>query len=114
VVCHGIPDDRPLQTGDIVNIDVSCFVDGFHGDTSRTFLVGENGAIDYRDPGFELSAHPAVNPEAVRLLRVSEQCLTDSIAACGPGVPLAKIGDIVTDICDRHGYEVNRTFVVSE
>jgi methionyl aminopeptidase len=112
VVCHGIPDDRELQLGDIVNIDVSCFVDGFHGDTSRTFLVGNDGLIDYRDPAFDISAHPEVNPEAVRLLLVSEQALANSIAASGPGVPLSKIGDIVSDLCDQHGFEVNRTFVV--
>jgi methionyl aminopeptidase len=41
VVCHGIPDDRPLEDGDIINVDVTVYLDGFHGDCSRTFLVGE-------------------------------------------------------------------------
>ncbi len=41
VVCHGIPDDRPLMDGDIINVDVTVYLDGFHGDCSRTFLVGK-------------------------------------------------------------------------
>ncbi len=54
-VCHGIPDDRPLQNGDIVNIDVTVYLDGYHGDTSRMVLVGElvrrgtQNAADERD-----------------------------------------------------------------
>ena len=40
VVCHGIPDDRPLEDGDIINVDVSCFLDGYHGDASRMYAVG--------------------------------------------------------------------------
>ena len=41
VICHGIPDDRPLEDGDIVNVDVTVYLDGYHGDTNATFYVGE-------------------------------------------------------------------------
>jgi len=92
VQCHGIPDDRELEEGDIVNLDVSCFVNGFHGDTSRTFRVGQ------------------VSEAAEKIIEASEDCLNKSIAACGPGVPLNTIGKIVADLCSELGYEPSRTF----
>src|SRR3546814_19074611 len=49
VVCHGIPDDKPLRDGDIVNIDVTTIIDGWHGDTSRMYLVGEIGRASCRE-----------------------------------------------------------------
>ncbi|CAB3256475.1 unnamed protein product [Arctia plantaginis] len=74
VVVHGIPDLRPLQDGDIVNVDITVFLDGFHGDCSKTFLVGD------------------VDDRGVELVKVSEECLNIGIQACGPGVPFSHIG----------------------
>mmetsp|Transcript_3508 Transcript_3508/g.10796 ORF Transcript_3508/g.10796 Transcript_3508/m.10796 type:complete len:330 (+) Transcript_3508:231-1220(+) len=93
VICHGIPDCRPVQEGDIVNLDVSCYVNGYHGDTSRTFQVGE------------------VSSAARKLCEVTEASLTDSIALCGPGTALNAIGKLVSARAEEHGYEVNQTFV---
>ena len=86
VVCHGIPDDRPLQDGDIVNIDVSVFLDGFHGDTSRTFLVGD------------------VDEEGRAQVAATEHVLRECIAICAPGVPFNTIGAAVSDFADANGY----------
>jgi methionyl aminopeptidase len=62
VICHGIPDDRTLRDGDIVNIDVTIYLDGVHGDTNATFLVGD------------------VDLESRRLVRVTRECLERGIA----------------------------------
>ena len=64
-ICHGIPDSRPLQDGDTVNIDVTVFLDGHHGDTSRMFLVGDS-----------------VSEEAKRLVEVTKESLDAAIAIC--------------------------------
>ena len=74
VICHGIPDDRKLREGDIVNCDVTIYLDGVHGDHSETFLVGE------------------CDPEAVRLVRVTRECLWHGIAAARPGGRINEIG----------------------
>jgi len=74
VVCHGIPDSRPLQDGDIINIDVTVYLDGHHGDTSCMFCVGE------------------VDKESRDLIEATKQCLHQGIAVCAPGVPINKIG----------------------
>mmetsp|Transcript_4028 Transcript_4028/g.7067 ORF Transcript_4028/g.7067 Transcript_4028/m.7067 type:complete len:306 (+) Transcript_4028:78-995(+) len=92
VMCHGIPDDRELEEGDIVNLDVSCYVGGYHGDTSKTFKVGN------------------VSEKASRLTDVTEQCLADCIALVGPGVPLRNVGELVAQTCEKHGYDTSRTF----
>jgi len=92
VQCHGIPDDRPLVQGDIVNLDVSTFVNGYHGDTSSTFAVG------------------TVSDEARKLMEVTKACLLECIQACGPGVPLNTVGAIVSRVADFNGYETSRTF----
>lgn len=92
VICHGIPDTRPLQDGDIINIDVSVWVDGFHGDCSATFFVGN------------------VSPEARNLVEVTQQSLEQSIKMCGPRVPLSKIGHVIQEIADKHKYGVVRSF----
>ena len=67
VICHGIPDDRPLEDGDIVNVDVTAFIDGVHGDCSATFLVGE------------------VDDESRQLVEVTRQCRDLGIEAVRPG-----------------------------
>lgn len=92
VACHGIPDERPLADGDIVNIDVSTFVDGFYGDTSAMVLVGQ------------------VDEEGRRLSEVCRICRDEAIAACKPGELFSTIGRIVSQIAQDNGYTVNETF----
>ncbi|RKP36523.1 peptidase M24, structural domain-containing protein, partial [Dimargaris cristalligena] len=74
VMAHGIPDDRPLRDGDIINIDITVYLNGFHGDTSRTFLVGQ------------------VDSPGRHLVQVTEEALEKAIAICAPGIPLSHIG----------------------
>ena len=93
VICHGIPDDRPLAEGDIVNIDVTIFLDGVHGDTNATFLVGD------------------VDPTSQRLVRVTAECLDAGIAAVRPGEPLNAIGRAIEAHAHSHRFGVVRTFV---
>lgn len=93
VICHGIPDSRPLADGDIVNLDVTIFLDGVHGDTNATFGVGE------------------VDDESRRLMRVTRECLDLGIAAVRPGRPLSDIGMAIGSHAERHGFGVVRAFV---
>ena len=93
VICHGIPDDRALRDGDIVNIDVTAFIDGVHGDTNATFLVGE------------------VDPETQRLVRVTKECLDLGIAAVHPGAPVSDIGTAIEVHANAEGFDVVRAFV---
>jgi methionyl aminopeptidase len=92
VVCHGIPDSRPLREGDIVNVDVSCFVDGVHGDCSATFLVGR------------------VSEEARTLVRVAREALDKAIAICGDGVALSAIGAAIEDHIAPFGFSSVREY----
>jgi methionyl aminopeptidase len=93
VICHGIPDDRPLADGDIVNLDVTVYLDGVHGDTNATFPVG------------------AVDPESLRLVEVTRECLERGIAAVSPGRPVSDIGLAVAAHAEGCGYGVVRAFV---
>jgi len=93
VICHGIPDDRPLEDGDIVNIDVTSYIGGVHGDCSATFFVGE------------------VDEESQRLVEVTRECRDLGIAAVRPGRPLSDIGRAIEGHAKAHGYGVVRTFV---
>jgi methionyl aminopeptidase len=77
VVCHGIPSDKPLRDGDIVNIDVTVILDGWHGDTSRMYLVGD------------------VKLKARRLVDITYECLMRGIAAVKPGATTGDIGHAI-------------------
>jgi len=77
VAAHGIPDSRPLENGDILNIDVTVFLDGFHGDCSDTFKVGK------------------VDKHADNLVKITKECLNEGISACGPGKWLRGIGHAI-------------------
>ncbi|VVB09968.1 unnamed protein product [Arabis nemorensis] len=92
-ICHGIPDSRPLEDGDIINIDVTVYLNGYHGDTSATFFCGN------------------VDEEAKKLVQVTKECLDKAISICGPGVEYKKIGKIIHDHADKHKYGVVRQFV---
>jgi methionyl aminopeptidase len=92
VVCHGVPGAKKLRPGDIVNIDVTVIKDGYHGDTSRMFYVGE----------------PSI--QARRLCEVTHECLWLGIEAVRPGARLGDIGHAIQRHAERHGYSVVREF----
>jgi methionyl aminopeptidase len=92
VICHGIPDDRPLEDGDIVNLDITIFLEGMHGDCSATFLVGE------------------VDEASRRLVRVTHECMMLGIAAARPGQPVNDIGRAIEAHAKKHGYGVVRAY----
>src|SRR6476620_2082159 len=91
-VCHGIPNDRPLKNGDIVNIDVTVIKDGWHGDTSRMFIVGE-GSI-----------------AAKRLIQITYDAMWKGIAKVKPGVRLGDIGSAIQLFSESQGFSVVREF----
>jgi methionyl aminopeptidase len=92
VICHGIPDDRPLGDGEIVNVDVTIFLDGVHGDTNATFGVGE---IDAR---------------STELIRVTKESLYLGIEAVRPGAPVWAIGRAIQEHAEGRGFGVVRSF----
>jgi methionyl aminopeptidase len=91
-VCHGIPNDRPLKNGDIVNIDITVIKDGWHGDTSRMFYVGE----------------PTL--QAKRLCETTYECMWKGIAMVKPGVALGDIGAAIQKHAESRGFSVVREF----
>ena len=92
VVCHGIPSDKPLRNGDIVNIDVTYVLDGWHGDTSRMYLVGD------------------VKRAAVRLCEVTHHCLMLGIEVAKPGVKTGAIGAAIQRFAEGERCSVVRDF----
>jgi len=92
VVCHGIPSDKILKEGDIVNVDVTSFIDGFHGDTSRTYCVGK------------------VSVKAKNLVETTKKALDRSIKILKPGVHLGDIGNEIQSYVEEKGYSVVRDF----
>ena len=93
VICHGIPDTRPLQDGDILNIDVSCIVDGFFGDCSRMVMIG------------------SVSEEKKLVVDVSLECLHRAIAVCRPHAFIWEIGQAIEDYASSQGCSVVNQFV---
>jgi methionyl aminopeptidase len=92
VICHGIPDDRPLEDGDIVNLDITLYLDGMHGDCSATFPVGN------------------VDEVGLKLIRVTEECLAEGIEAVRPGRPISDIGKRIEAQAERQGFGVVRAY----
>ena len=92
VVCHGIPNDKPLKDGDIINIDITVIKDGYFGDTSKMFLVGNT-------------------PEwANRLCQVTQECLYKGIEIVRPGTRLGDIGAVIQQHAESNGYSVVREY----
>jgi methionyl aminopeptidase len=92
VICHGIPDSRALEEGDIVNLDITIFLEGVHGDCSATFFVGK------------------VDPGSERLVRVTRECLDLGIAAVKPGRPISDIGRAIEEHAAKQGMTVVRAY----
>ncbi|MVA82590.1 type I methionyl aminopeptidase [Agrobacterium vitis] len=92
VVCHGIPDEKPLREGDIVNIDVTYVVDGWHGDSSRMYPVGE------------------IKRAAERLLEVTHECLMRGIEVVRPGARTGAIGAAIQSFAEAQRCSVVRDF----
>ncbi len=92
VICHGIPDDTTLVEGDLINIDITAFRDGVHGDLSKTFLVGRAA------------------PEAVDLVTRTEEAMFRGVKAVAPGRQINVIGRAIESYARRFGYGVVRDF----
>ncbi|WP_153108708.1 type I methionyl aminopeptidase [Propionivibrio limicola] len=91
-ICHGIPGDKQLKNGDIANIDITIIKDGYHGDTSRMFQVGE------------------VSIQAKRLCEITFECMWLGIAQVRPGARLGDIGHAIQLYAEKAGYSVVREF----
>ena len=93
VICHGIPNKNEyLNDGDIVNIDVTTIIDGYYGDTSRTFLVGN------------------VSDRARELVDVTYDSMMKAISICRPGQKLSEIGKVIQEMGEAHGFSIVRDF----
>jgi methionyl aminopeptidase len=93
VICHGIPNDIPLKEGDILNIDVTCILNGYYGDCSRMVTIGK------------------ITEEKQRVCDVSLECLKRSTAILKPGVFAYEIGEVIEDYASEHGCSVVNQFV---
>jgi len=92
VVCHGIPNDKKLKNGDIINIDVTVIKDGFHGDTSKMYFVGEPSVM------------------AKRLVQVTHDAMLLGIEMVRPGARLGDIGHAIQQFAEGHGFSVVREY----
>jgi methionyl aminopeptidase len=92
VVCHGIPGDKVLKKGDMINIDVTVIKDGYHGDTSRMYFVGEPGVL------------------ARRLAETARECMRIGIEMVRPGVRLGDIGHAIQTHAERSSFSVVREY----
>ncbi|XP_055711563.1 methionine aminopeptidase 1D, mitochondrial isoform X2 [Phlebotomus papatasi] len=93
VACHGIPDDRALEDGDIINVDITVYHQGHHGDCSKTFLVGN------------------VDELGQELVKVAEECLRKGIEACGPNKRFSGIGRAIESHAREHKFTVIPAFI---
>jgi len=91
-VCHGIPGERVLKPGDILNVDITVIKDGFHGDSSRMFYIGE----------------PSI--QARRLVDVTHECMWLGIRQVRPGARLGDVGSAIQAHAEKHGFSVVREF----
>jgi methionyl aminopeptidase len=113
VICHGIPDTRPLQFGDIVSFDVSCFLNGVHGDNCATVIVGDRQETDeigvdwqgvpYRTQ-FENDLDEGYFVESRRLVQATRESVAAAISTCRPGSCLTEVGAAIHDVADSYGY----------
>lgn len=95
MICHGIPDQRPLVDGDIINLDVSLWFEGYHADLNETYYVGEKARS---------------NPDLVKLVETTRQALDLCIAHAKPGVAFKEFGDIIEKHAKPQGLSVVKTY----
>lgn len=95
VICHGVPDGYELQSGDIVNIDVTVYFEGFHADLNETYFVGGRDAVE---------------PDTLRLVQTAYECLFEAIKACRPGELYRGLGSTIQPWAERNGCSVCRTY----
>lgn len=93
VICHGIPSDKILKNGDILNIDVTVIVDGWHGDTSRMYFVGNDIPI-----------------KAKKLTQITYECMMMGIEKVKPEIHLGEIGFVIQNYAEKHGFSVVRDY----
>jgi methionyl aminopeptidase len=92
VICHGIPDTRPLKDGDLCNVDITVYHRGFHGDLNETFFVGN------------------VSDKHKNLVKVTYECLSKAIGIVKPGEKYREIGNVIQKHAQAHGYSVVRSY----
>jgi len=92
VICHGIPDSTLLKNGDIINVDVTCILNGYYGDANRMYMIGE------------------VSSEAKKLVRVSKECLYLAIERVKPYTDFGKIGEVIQKHAEENGFSVVRDY----
>lgn len=92
VICHGIPDSRPLENGDICNVDVSIYYEGFHGDANETYLVGE------------------VSEASKQLVRTTYEGFMEAIESCRPNLKYREIGNVISRYVEGRGYSVVKSY----
>ncbi len=90
VVCHGIPDDRVIKDGDILNVDITTILNDYYSDMSRMYMIGN------------------VSDNAKKLVEVTKECMLKGIDAIKPYMPVGEIGNVINDIADKNGYGVVR------
>lgn len=92
VICHGIPDDRKLENGDIINLDITVYLDGFHGDCSEMFVAGE------------------ADEKAKELIQTTYDCWITACNMVEPGKDYKDIGAIIEDYVTPRGFSTVRNF----
>lgn len=92
IICHGIPDLRPLEEGDIINIDISVFKDGYHSDLNETYFVGK------------------VDDDTKKLVQAAYDCLYKAIEICKPGTMYREIGNVIGDFINKQDLYVTKTY----
>ncbi|KAL7496916.1 hypothetical protein ACHAWT_005825 [Skeletonema menzelii] len=129
VVCHGIPDERPLELGDVVSFDVSCYVGGVHGDNCATVIVGDleegyddgnnestssNDTRDWFIPPYKTNFASEEEQERIitarRLVQAALEARDEGVAACKPGACLTDIGAAIHAVSDAYGYDTVRHY----
>ncbi|CAK9074339.1 unnamed protein product [Durusdinium trenchii] len=93
VICHGIPDTRPLEDGDLVNVDVTLYLGGFHADTARSWMCGQG------------------DETGQRLVSATREALDAAVAVCAAGTPLKAIGTAVATVAEREKFGIVKTLV---
>lgn len=96
VVCHGIPDDTKLKEGDIINVDVTSIVDGYFGDASKMYCIGDDFKTKY--------------PDRNKLVQVTKECLEIGIKKAKPGHKLLEIGKAIQEHAEKNGFSVVRDY----